>query len=90
MEAIQGHAASVRAIGVSGQQHGLVVLDANKEVIRPAKLWNDTETNPPLWLLLASATRPLHERMRARTTPYNFSEFIYEQSFRALCTAVDA
>src|SRR5580765_1652861 len=34
----------LRAIGVSGQQHGLVVLDENKEVIRPAKLWNDTST----------------------------------------------
>jgi xylulokinase len=34
----------VRAIGVSGQQHGLVVLDENLKVIRPAKLWNDTET----------------------------------------------
>jgi xylulokinase len=34
----------VRAIGVSGQQHGLVVLDEAKQVIRPAKLWNDTET----------------------------------------------
>ena len=44
MEAIQGHEANVRAIGVSGQQHGLVVLDVNKEVIRPAKLWSDTET----------------------------------------------
>lgn len=36
----------VRALGVSGQQHGLVVLDENYEVIRPAKLWNDTETAP--------------------------------------------
>ena len=36
----------VRAIGVSGQQHGLVVLDERMEVIRPAKLWNDTETAP--------------------------------------------
>lgn len=36
--------AEVRAIGVSGQQHGLVVLDEAFEVIRPAKLWNDTET----------------------------------------------
>jgi xylulokinase len=35
---------AVQAIGVSGQQHGLVVLDENFEVIRPAKLWNDTET----------------------------------------------
>ncbi|MCD6466138.1 xylulokinase [Candidatus Bathyarchaeota archaeon] len=34
----------VRAIGVSGQQHGLVPLDENGRVIRPAKLWNDTST----------------------------------------------
>jgi xylulokinase len=34
----------VAAIGVSGQQHGLVVLDESLRVIRPAKLWNDTET----------------------------------------------
>lgn len=32
------------AIAVAGQQHGLVVLDAAGEVIRPAKLWNDTES----------------------------------------------
>ena len=36
--------AQVAAIGVSGQQHGLVVLDEPMQVIRPAKLWNDTET----------------------------------------------
>lgn len=36
----------VRAIAVSGQQHGLVALDENLQVIRPAKLWNDTETAP--------------------------------------------
>ncbi len=35
---------SLRGIGVSGQQHGLVVLDANDEVVRPAKLWCDTST----------------------------------------------
>ena len=34
----------VRAIGVSGQQHGLVVLNDANEVIRPAKLWCDTST----------------------------------------------
>ncbi len=39
-------AASVVALGVSGQQHGLVVLDEGMKVIRPAKLWNDTETAP--------------------------------------------
>jgi xylulokinase len=34
----------VRGIGVSGQQHGFVPLDAHGEVIRPAKLWCDTST----------------------------------------------
>ena len=42
----QAKAASgeVKAIGVSGQQHGFVPLDENGEVIRPAKLWCDTST----------------------------------------------
>jgi len=31
-------------IGVSGQQHGMVVLDGNDQVIRAAKLWCDTTT----------------------------------------------
>ncbi|MHC5062492.1 MAG: xylulokinase [Planctomycetota bacterium] len=34
------------AIGVSGQQHGLVALDAKGDVIRPAKLWNDVSSAP--------------------------------------------
>src|SRR5437879_2547897 len=37
-------AAEVKAIGVSGQQHGFVPLDKNGNVIRPAKLWCDTST----------------------------------------------
>ena len=37
-------AADVKAIGVSGQQHGFVPLDSKGEVIRPAKLWCDTST----------------------------------------------
>src|SRR5437867_2408646 len=36
--------ARVRGVGVSGQQHGLVVLDAHDRVVRPAKLWCDTTT----------------------------------------------
>lgn len=36
----------VRGIGVSGQQHGFVPLDADGNVIRPAKLWCDTSTTP--------------------------------------------
>ena len=34
----------IAAVGVSGQQHGLVCLDARGDVIRPAKLWCDTES----------------------------------------------
>ena len=34
----------VGALGVSGQQHGFVPLDANHSVIRAAKLWCDTST----------------------------------------------
>src|SRR3954469_15986562 len=37
-------APEVKAIGVSGQQHGFVALDQDGEVIRPAKLWCDTST----------------------------------------------
>jgi xylulokinase len=45
-------APAVAAIAVGGQQHGMVALDANRNVIRPAKLWNDTESAPDAgWLL---------------------------------------
>jgi xylulokinase len=36
---------SFEAIGIAGQQHGMVVLDENGEVIRPALLWNDTRSS---------------------------------------------
>ena len=36
--------AKVRGIGCGGQMHGLVVLDENDRVIRPAILWNDGRT----------------------------------------------
>ncbi len=39
-------APSVDAIAIAGQQHGLVVCDAHGAVIRPAKLWNDTQSAP--------------------------------------------
>ncbi|MGD9128137.1 MAG: xylulokinase [Planctomycetia bacterium] len=34
----------VRAIGLSGQMHGSVFLDAQNKVLRPAILWNDQRT----------------------------------------------
>mgnify|MGYP006195001663 CR=1 FL=1 len=44
---------SILGIGVSGQQHGLVLLDDQGQVLRPAKLWCDTETAPENERLLA-------------------------------------
>jgi xylulokinase len=37
-EGLLGQAA---AVGVAGQQHGMVALDSDGEVVRPALLWND-------------------------------------------------
>lgn len=34
----------VRGVGLTGQMHGLVMLDANGKVLRPAILWNDQRT----------------------------------------------
>lgn len=34
----------IEGISYSGQMHGLVLLDENKAVLRPAILWNDTRT----------------------------------------------
>ena len=35
------NARDIAAIGLTGQMHGLVMLDDNDEVLRPAILWND-------------------------------------------------
>ncbi len=35
---------AIAAIGLTGQMHGLVLLDAAGEVLRPAILWNDQRT----------------------------------------------
>jgi xylulokinase len=36
----------VRGVGMSGQMHGLVVLDGNNAVIRPALVWCDQRSQP--------------------------------------------
>ena len=41
-------AADVAAVGLTGQMHGLVLLDAAGAVLRPAILWNDQRTAPCL------------------------------------------
>ena len=42
------------AISIAAQQHGLVVIGDDGEVLRPAKLWNDTESAPDAATLLGS------------------------------------
>ncbi|CAJ1229622.1 xylulose kinase [Levilactobacillus zymae] len=37
-------AEDIEGLSFSGQMHGLVLLDENKKVLRPAILWNDTRT----------------------------------------------
>lgn len=40
----KGNAANIEGMSFSGQMHGLVLLDEQNEVLRPAILWNDTRT----------------------------------------------
>jgi xylulokinase len=40
----QAGSPNVAAISVAGQQHAMVVLDADGVAVHPAKLWNDTES----------------------------------------------
>ena len=49
----------VAGVGVSGQQHGCVLLDAHAEVLRPAKLWCDTATAAEAAELSATLARPV-------------------------------
>ncbi len=39
-----GGLADVAAVAVGGQQHGMVCLDGDGQVVRPALLWNDTRS----------------------------------------------
>ncbi|MDH5522008.1 MAG: FGGY family carbohydrate kinase, partial [Acidimicrobiia bacterium] len=47
--------AGIVAVSVAGQQHGLVLLDAAGDPLRPAKLWNDTESAPQAEALVAAS-----------------------------------
>jgi len=43
-EAMADGSHAVAAVSVAAQQHGMVVLDGAGQPLRPAKLWNDTES----------------------------------------------
>ncbi len=49
--------AAVRAIGLSGQMHGAVLLGDKDEVLRPAILWNDGRSAPQCEALTAAVPR---------------------------------
>lgn len=51
---VEGSAERIDAIGLSGQMHGLVALDAGGAVVRPAILWNDSRS--------AAICERLHDR----------------------------
>ena len=53
----------VKAIGVSGQQHGLVALDPHDQVIRDVKLWCDTEGTQALEKFESKQVYPLHKEL---------------------------
>ncbi|WP_312625174.1 xylulokinase [Scandinavium sp.] len=44
-EKCEQHWAAIKAVGLSGQMHGAVLLDGADNVIRPAILWNDTRSS---------------------------------------------
>ena len=43
-KSLSGLLDDVEAIGIGAQQHGMVVVDEDKNVVRPALLWNDTRS----------------------------------------------
>ena len=65
-------AASVAAIGCAGQMHGLVALDAEDRVIRPAILWNDGRTEKQVEYLNGAVGKA---RLSALTANIAFAGF---------------
>ena len=65
-------AAQVAGLGCGGQMHGLVALDADDNVIRPAILWNDGRTEPQVEYLNNVIGR---EKLSAYTANIAFAGF---------------
>ena len=54
LDAVADHLGAVAGLSVAGQQHGMVLVDQDGEVVRPAKLWNDTTSAPQAGSLIAA------------------------------------
>ena len=59
----------VAAISVAGQQHGMVCLDADGAVVRPALLWNDTRSAPAAQALIEETGGPAYWAEATGTVP---------------------
>jgi xylulokinase len=66
----QGALPGVQAVGVSGQQHGCVVLDEHDRPIRPAKLWCDVECAAEAAQLSAQTGRAIPAGFTAPKLPW--------------------
>jgi xylulokinase len=74
--------AQILGIGVSGQQHGLVLLDEHGQVLRPAKLWCDTESaaeNDRLLEYLGGESGSLQRLGIAIAPGYTVSKLLWTQ-----------
>ena len=70
---LEGYDASqVRGIGAGGQMHGLVALDKDGAVLRPAILWNDGRTQKQVEYLNSTIGR---ETLSRRTANIAFAGF---------------
>ena len=57
------------AVGVAAQQHGMVVLDDDGEVIRPAMLWNNVKSAPQARALVDELGGPAEWAARTGSVP---------------------
>jgi xylulokinase len=68
-QAGQGLLHRAAAIGVAGQQHGMIVLDQAGQVIRPALLWNDLRSAPAAAALIRERGGPQWWASHAGSVP---------------------
>jgi xylulokinase len=79
----------IRAVSVSGQQHGLVALDADGRLARPhAKLWNDFSTGEECELLtdrVGGVERMIAEVGNTQRTGYTAPKILHMRRHEPAC-----
>ncbi len=66
--------AQIRGIGLSGQMHGAVLLDAEDRVLRPAILWNDMRSDKECAELTERAPELHTHRRQSRDARFHRAE----------------